>query len=818
MARFRNSSSGKSSKPLDSPMMKDDTLSSEPPFTFNAADTDYPSVNESHEMTQQEKHGLFPRFSQQEADRLRIQDITVQHYLSRTPVAEFKEFNEHHVDTNGEVYDHRKYAEGKFIRKGEENGVKEDTKEGAHEAFLSHSRGLVDDTDEHEIDQRKDSKISERTLRRLKNLCHVKEKEKDEDKEEKSGIFPNFLHGSEDASKDIDEDNIETDDEKDRNDSPWYKRSDFSLFGSGRTKEVDEPEVFPFFDPTASGNVPAEKVSEVRRNSISSLASDVRSGRANGLREERRGFRHMGTSASEGNVNISMRNGQYMNGNDVQMQINTTCGRVVISDSDPRFHTEILYSSERDGEIIESERVTNNISVINKIFKAPPEESRISALRSMRRKAISLPTMFKRRWSQITNDAEAKKVEKAKKIEKAKESALDMINDEMVVWYRQKALKALVGDSPRENVEGMLRNSNKNGTKSLENQVYQMTSDVPHVRTCSITKSDSVKSVVPIIENDLGKTRRMEMAQERVLELQKTGHWPRTIPEEATQDSSHSRRSLEQFYKPSSSNDFIDKTNHLQKHTLPMSEAAPEDFSPPFQVPGPSSKPRSSPFFNNNSNDEIIHSQERGLPMLEQTTKESLQKSRNLKRFDTPISSTGKGIDSQSNLVLKEQGNPAASTSMATRTLRRSVKGNSLHQMFMKGFEKHEDYRVWEDKQIAKYKETTKEALKHVMDKPKGCLKLHKDFRNWEDAWINKNVRNFMGVKFSETVKIGQGRRGEVATVGEERLKEREERAKERSEERAEERRRTQEKGTAVNEDSEGTEDSDELRGEGSPR
>ncbi|KAJ8065655.1 hypothetical protein OCU04_006327 [Sclerotinia nivalis] len=795
MARFRNSSSGKSSEPLDSPTMKDNTLSSEPPFMFNAVDTDYPIVKESNEMTQQERHAFFPRFSQTEADRLRIQDITVQYYLSQTPTADFAKFNEHHIGTNGEVYDHRKYAEGKFIREGKENGEKE---EGAHQAFLNQYQSFVDDmkaTDKYEINQRKDSKISQRTLRRLKETYHIKEKERDEVKEEKSGIFPIFLHGSEDAFKDIDEDNIETDEEKDENDSPWYKRSKFSLFGSGRTKEVDEPEVFPFFDPTASGNVPVEQVSEVRGNSMSSLAIDMKSGKANGFREERRGFRHMGGSISEGNVpNISMRNEQCVDGNDLQTSKNTPCEPVAISDSDPPFHTEISYSSERDGEIIESEPVTDDISVINKIFKAPPEKPRRLALRSIRRKTVALPAMLKRRWSQTMNDAElkkagkAKRLEKAKKIERAKKAAMELTSDELILWHRQEALKALVGDSPGEDVEAMLRTSNKNGTKDLENQVYQMTSDVPHVRTCSITKSDSVKSVVPIIENDSKKARSMKMAQERVLvlvlELQKAGYWPPPIPEETARDSSQSVRPLEHFNKPSSSNDFNDET---QKHTLPMSEAATKDSSPPFQVPGPFSKPRPSPLFNNKSIDEIIHSQERGLPMLEHTTKESLPIPRNLKRFDTPISSTGKGINSQSDLALKEQGNPEASTSMATRTLRRSVKGNSLHRMFMKGFEKHEDYRIWGDKQIAKYKETAKEALKHVIDKRKGCLKLHKDFRNWEDAWIDKNVRNFMGVKFSDTVKIGQGRRGDVATIGEEGLEEREERAKDRAKERAEE-------------------------------
>ncbi|APA10585.1 predicted protein [Sclerotinia sclerotiorum 1980 UF-70] len=714
MVGFRKSSSSGSAKALDTPKMKDDTLSSQPPFLFNAVDTDYPISRERNEMAQQEGHDLFPRFSQSEADRWRVQDVTVRNYLSKTPVDEFREFNEHHIDTNGEVYDHRKYAEGKFIEKENENGEKQNKKERARLTVLNNSQSLVDNmkaSDSYGAYQCKDSMISQRALKWFKERYHINEKEKDKVKGEKSEVFPNFFHGSEDPYKDLDEYNIETDEENDKNDKSWYKLSGPSLLRRGRTKEADEPQVFPFFDLTASGNVPTEKVSDVRGNPNSPLATDMKGGRANGFREERRGFRYMGGFIPGGKgLNIGMRNGKCVAGKDLRMWKSTPRKPVANTGSDRPFQTEVSYSLERDGEIIESERVTDNISVIHKMFKAPPEEPKSRMLEPIRRKTGTLPSMSKRIWSQSMNNAELKKagkakgservmglaklmgldkakiLEKAKEIERVEKPPMELTDNELTSWHRQETLQFLVGDSLGEDVEAILRNSPKGGTKDLENQVYRMTSDVPHLRTCFIAKANSVRSVRPIIENDSEKARRVNMAQERATELQRTGHCPSPIQEEDEQGSFQPCRHPEQFFEPSSSNNPTDQTSHSYNHPSPMSEAALEDSSP-FEVPGPFSKPRPSPL-RNKSIDEMINSEERGLPVLEHTTKESPPTRRHLKRFGTPISPTGKGTDSQSNLVPKEQANPETSTSTQTKKLHRLVKSDSLRQKFMKGFEK----------------------------------------------------------------------------------------------------------------------------------
>ncbi|CAD6456264.1 4ef1176b-0a6e-4a61-ab99-5060fccd7621-CDS [Sclerotinia trifoliorum] len=375
----------------------------------------------------------------------------------------------------------------------------------------------------------------------------------------------------------------------------------------------------------------------------------------------------------------------------------------------------------------------------------------------------------------------AKSLEKAKEVESVKKPLMELTGDELIFWHRQKAWKELVGDSPGEEVEAILQNSNQKGTKDLENQVYRLTRDVPHLRTCSITKSNSIRSVRPIIENGSEKARSVKMAHKMVTELQRMGDWPSPIPEEDEQDSSPPRHPQEQFYEPSSSNDPTDQASHSYKHIRPMSESALEDSSP-FEVPGPYSNGRPS-HPRGKSIYEIIHSEERGLSVLDHTTKETLPIRRQVKRFDTPVSSTGKGTDSQSELILQEHASSETSTSAETKKLRRVVKANSLHRMFMKGFEKHEDYRAWEDEQLAKSKETKKGAFKRVIDKSEGYLKKYRDFRDWEDAWIDNKVGKFTRVEFYGTVKIYQWRKGGVATMSEEALLQRAEEEEEEEEE-----------------------------------
>ncbi|KAI9646144.1 hypothetical protein NHQ30_005584 [Ciborinia camelliae] len=588
MKRLRASFSGKGpkrSKLLDSPTIRDDTIPLERPFMLDSADIEELFVNESNESNQcnkkvqEEESALFPEFSQSAIDQQADGADDDNENIDYSTEDSSDSVDDTHHEILGGIFKAKRKGKGKGRWKGKGKEIvreqksiepsdelmKGEAKRGKYEAVPKNS-GNEKNADNNDSDLHKDAKREGGGWQRVKKMCHLKEKENREIEERESFQFPAFSQSSADSVREIDDDNI-----KSKEGGSWYnKRSPFSLFASGKPKKKDDDEVFPNYDPTASGNAPGEKVSKYRQNMKSFSENDVRLGKIERWRAGRRGSKLMKRKKaysdtalmSGGGSGTKMWDYEPMSANGPQISMTAT--RVLgnaqnsstsgaTNDSGPNFKTNI-WNSGKDGQIIDSEPATDTINIINTMSKAPSERRRASFPETVLRKVVSLPAIIKRKLSWRQNQAEVKKSEELR----------DMKKNGEVIRGREKALGGMIAKKPM-NIGEIARTSRMNGTKNLEAQVKEITGPAANVHITSITRSNTVRSVVPVIGDYSNRAGRVEIARERVYGLNKTALSSRPKPEDATKVSPRPGGIFERSYQPKTSRiPSIQETVHSQ--------------------------------------------------------------------------------------------------------------------------------------------------------------------------------------------------------------------------------------------------------------
>ncbi|TEY60195.1 hypothetical protein BOTCAL_0184g00160 [Botryotinia calthae] len=285
---------------------------------------------------------------------------------------------------------------------------------------------------------------------------------------------------------------------------------------------------------------------------------------------------------------------------------------------DPNFYTEVVYSKERPEGVIKSERAFGDIAIIHKMCIMPPEEPKMSKLKLGRKRVSSLAKKLnpRRRPRQSGRDNEARMSLRhaeadlgALTRDEARDNAeREVLNDHT---NNTEDLENQTNRTTRseENHDGMMQATNKlgtkdvahyikqtasskhnsgemilaadaHGTKELEAQVNQMTNPVASVRTCFISKSNSVKSIAPIIEDASNNTGGESAAPESVQRLQNTRELTISDPEGTTLRRTRRSDSLR--------NEFV----HPMVEIVNLNERPHP--TPDFGVPEPSALSRSS--------------------------------------------------------------------------------------------------------------------------------------------------------------------------------------------------------------------------------
>ncbi|TGO20214.1 hypothetical protein BPAE_0322g00020 [Botrytis paeoniae] len=429
----------------------------------------------------------FPHFSQNEANGMQTEENTVSGHLAKTPTQEFANFNRQ-VNANGSEVD-------KLPKK---------------------EMGTKSSTDAH------GNKVKVKQLTEKKN--GIKEKKG------RRFAFQRYQHCS---TKDVDNDNIETDDEDGDEDKHEHGDGDkygdengdddepsevlckrILMFGLRRrkNKKFNKPEVLEFYNSRASGNILGAE-SDSRDTATTPHLNDMNSNNARESEGLSEGPEEMHTGTIK---------------------------------PDPNFITEVLYSEERaPPKIIQVEPVSRNIAIIHKMVKEPPEEPEVSTLKSIRQKVFLWAGRFNplRRWSQSGRDNEARMSLRHSEADlgaltrdEFRENAeREVVNDhtnsteDLENQTNRKTNKSGTRDSAHnikrtgssgQNSEGMILNADAHGTRELEAEVIRMANPVDCVRTCFISKSKSVKSIEPIIEDASNETRGENAAPESAQRLQ----------------------------------------------------------------------------------------------------------------------------------------------------------------------------------------------------------------------------------------------------------------------------------------------------------
>ncbi|TGO59985.1 hypothetical protein BCON_0039g00160 [Botryotinia convoluta] len=465
----------------------------------------------------------FPHFSQNEANGMQNEENAVSGHLAKTPTQEFANFNRQ-VNANGSEVDK---SPKQLSGTGNENRREMETKSSTN-AYGN-------------------------TLR-VRPL--IEKKSGTKEKKGRRSLFQRYQHCS---TKDVDNDNIETDDEDGDEDKHGHGDGDeygdengdddepseslckrILLFGfrGRKNKKFNESEVLEFHKSSASGNILGAE-SNSRDPAATSHLNDMNSNNVRRVTEKGRWNGCTENPTSENDIPATRESERLSEGPE-EMH-----GGAI--KPDPNFNTEVLYSKERGPKIIQVEPVCRNIAIIHKMVKELPEEPKISTLKLIRQRVSSSAGRLNplRRWSQSGRDNEARMSLRHSEAdlgaltrdEFGENAEREVVNDhtnsaeDLENQTNRTTNKSGTRDSAHnikqtassgQNSEEMILDANAQGTKELEAQVIRMTNPVDSVRTCFISKSKSVKSVEPIIEDASNETGGENAAPERAQRPQDT--------------------------------------------------------------------------------------------------------------------------------------------------------------------------------------------------------------------------------------------------------------------------------------------------------
>ncbi|TGO09807.1 hypothetical protein BTUL_0154g00300 [Botrytis tulipae] len=374
----------------------------------------------------------FPQFSQNEANGMQTEENAVSGHLAQTPTQEFANFNRQ-VNTNGSEVDK---SPKQLSATG--NGKR---KEMETKSFTDASGNAL--------------KVKPLTRRNaIKGKKHLR------------SPFQMYQHCS---TKDVDNDNIQTDDEN--GDAYKYEHGDGYENGD-ENGDDDKPNQslckqilhFGFIKRRQNKKLKESMVLEFHKSTIS----------VNILGAE---------STSRDPAVTPHLNG--MNSNNARESERLRAGPEEIHNGaivpDPSFNTQVLFSKEKTPpKIIEVEPVNRNITIIRKMVKESPEEPEISTWKLIRHRVSSWTGKLNplRRRSQSGRDNEAR----------------------MSLRRNEADLGAFTRNEVRENADAR-------GAREAEGEVIRLLNPVDCARTCLISKSKSVRSVQPIIEDASNETR-----------------------------------------------------------------------------------------------------------------------------------------------------------------------------------------------------------------------------------------------------------------------------------------------------------------------
>ncbi|THV53054.1 hypothetical protein BGAL_0061g00300 [Botrytis galanthina] len=387
----------------------------------------------------------FPQFSQNEANGMQTEENAVSDHLAKTPTEEFAKFNRQ-VNANGSDVD-----KSPKQLSGTGNGNEK----------------------EMEIKPSTDA---------LGNAPKVKPLTRTNGIKRKKGRRPPFQRYYHCSTKDVDNDNIQTDDED--GDEDKHTKGDEDEFGD-ENGDDDEPSqslckkifVFGFIKRRQNKKLEKSMVLEFNKSTVSGNI--------------------LGSGSNSSNPAVTS-NLNDMNSNNVRESERLRAGPEEINNGaivpDPNFNTQVLFSKEKTPpKIIEAEPVSRNITIIHKMVKESPDEPEISTWKLIRHRVSSWTGRLNpfRRWIRSGRDKEARISLRRSEADRTRDSARNI----------KRAF------SSGQNSEEMLLNAHARGTSEVEaEEVIRLSNPVDCVRTCLISKSKSVRSVQPIIEDASNET------------------------------------------------------------------------------------------------------------------------------------------------------------------------------------------------------------------------------------------------------------------------------------------------------------------------
>ncbi|KAF7897610.1 hypothetical protein EAF00_005838 [Botryotinia globosa] len=374
----------------------------------------------------------FPQFSQNEANGMQTEENAVYDHLAKTPPQEFANFNRQVNASGSEMEKSPKQLSATGNGKRREMETKSSTDASGNA-------------------------LKVKPLTR-KNAIRGRKHHK--------SPFQEYQHCS---TKDVDNDNIQTDDEN----GDAYKNEHGDGYENGdENGDDDKPNQslfkqfvqFDFIKRRQKRKLSELLVLEFRKSTIS--------------------VNVLGAESTSGAPAVTSRLSD-MNSNNARESERLRAGPEQIYNGaivpDPNFNTQVLFSKEKaPPKIIEVEPVNRNITIIRKMVKESPEEPEISTWKLIRHRVSSWTGRLNpsRMWSQSGRDNEAR----------------------MSLRRNEADPGALTGNEVRENADAR-------GTREAEGEVIRLLNPVDCARTCLISKSTSVRSVQPIIEDASNETR-----------------------------------------------------------------------------------------------------------------------------------------------------------------------------------------------------------------------------------------------------------------------------------------------------------------------
>ncbi|TGO41409.1 hypothetical protein BHYA_0022g00500 [Botrytis hyacinthi] len=369
----------------------------------------------------------FPQFSQNEANGMQTEENAVSGRLAKTPTQDFANFNRQ-VNVSGNEFD-----------------------------ISPKQLSATGNGDRKEMETKPSTDASGNALK-VKPLTR---KNAIRGKKRRRSPFQRYQHCS---TKDVDNDNIQTDDEDGH--ECQYEHRDGCEYGDENGDDAEPSQslckqilLFGFIKRRQNKKLKKSMVLEFYKSNISGNILGAESN-----------FRDL---AATSHLND-------MNSNDARESERIRTGREEIHNGaivpDPNFSTQVLFSKEKTPpKIIEVEPVNRNITIIRKMVKESPEEPKISTWKLIRHRVSSWTGRLNplRKWSQSGRDNEAR----------------------MSLRHGEANLGALTRDEFRQNADAP-------GTREVEaGEVIRVLNPVDCVRTCLISRSKSVRSVEPVIED-----------------------------------------------------------------------------------------------------------------------------------------------------------------------------------------------------------------------------------------------------------------------------------------------------------------------------